>query len=83
MDVVVEFKPSAFKHGFGRADIYHAMAEKIYDAPLADFPDKYGIVGFDTKWNPLEVLYNTTSDDTISVFHARKLQQDFIAKLSI
>jgi hypothetical protein len=63
--------------------IRHIISTRIHDAPLVDFPDKHGIVGFDTKGNPIEALYNPVDDDTISVFHARKLQQDFIAKLSI
>jgi hypothetical protein len=83
MDFVIEFKLSAFRHGFTEADIRHAILKKINYAPLVDFPDKHGIVGFDTRGNPVEVLYNPVDDDTISVFHARKLQQDFIAKLSI
>ena len=83
MDIVIEFKPSAFKHGYTGQVIRHALKNKVYDAPLVDFPDKYGVVGFDTKWNPIEVLYNPIDDTTINVFHARKLQKGFLAELNL
>ena len=79
MAVIITFKPSAFKHGYTEAG--QTLESKIHDAPLVDFPDKYGVVGFDTRWNPVEILYNPVDDDTINVFHVRKLQKDFIAKL--
>jgi hypothetical protein len=32
--------------------------------------DKYLLIGFNRKGNPIEILYNITDDDTINVFHA-------------
>ncbi|GHT46380.1 hypothetical protein AGMMS49936_05210 [Endomicrobiia bacterium] len=83
MDLVIEFRPSAFKHSYTEQDIRHALKNKAYDAPLTDFPDKYGVVGFDAKWNLIEVLYNPIDDNTINVFHARKLQKGFLAGLDL
>jgi hypothetical protein len=82
-DVVIKFKPSAFKHGCAETDIRHALMHKVYAAPLVSFPEKYGVIGFDTQWNPIEVLYNPVDDDTISVFHAMKLRKVFLAQLDI
>jgi hypothetical protein len=82
-DVVIKFKPSAFKHDCTEADICHALKHKIHAAPLFNFPEKYGVVGFDTWWNPIEVLYNPVDDDTISVFHAMKLRKGFLAQLDV
>jgi hypothetical protein len=52
----IKFKLSAFKHDCTEADIRHALKHKIHAAPLVNFPEKYGVVGFDTRWNPIEVL---------------------------
>jgi hypothetical protein len=41
------------------------------------------VVGFDTRWNPIEVLYNPVDVDIISVFHAIKLQKGFLAQLDV
>jgi hypothetical protein len=75
MDFVIEFNPDAFKHGASDVDIRRAFDTAVYDGLLdeaddEDARDKYLLIGFDCKANPLEVLYNFISDNHVNVFHA-------------
>jgi hypothetical protein len=75
MDFVIEFNSEAFKHGAGEADIRRAFDTAVYDGLLDeadddDARDKYLLIGFDRKANPLEVLYNVMGDHHVNVFHA-------------
>jgi hypothetical protein len=53
MDVVIEFAESAFRHGISEADIRHALKTMIYDIGMQEFPEKYGVIGFDCAGNPI------------------------------
>jgi uncharacterized DUF497 family protein len=74
MDFVIEFNPNAFKHGVKEADIRRAFDTAVYDGLLDeaddDARDKYLLIGFDCKANPIEILYNFMSEYHINVFHA-------------
>jgi len=83
MDVIVEFNKSAFEHNISKEDILHALKTKIHDATIDGFPEKYGVIGFDRTWNPLEIIYNIIDVDSIYVFHAMKLRNSFIKLLDI
>jgi hypothetical protein len=83
MDVIVEFNESAFRHKISKEDILHALKSKIYAAAIDGLPEKYGVIGFDRTGNPLEIMYNTIDDDTISVFHVMKLRKSFITMLGL
>jgi hypothetical protein len=83
MEIVLDFNEAAFRHGISRDDIAHAVKTKIYDAPLGGFPDKYIVIGFDLKGNPLEIMYNPIDDDTINVFHAMKARRTFLAQIGL
>ena len=83
MDIEIVCKPSAYKHGVSEADIRHAYKTRVYEAVLDGFPDKYALIGFDTKGNPLEILYNPADSDTITVFHAMKVRGTFLAELGL
>jgi len=76
MDIAIEFNPAAFKHGVSEEDIRWAFDTARYDGWFngdeGQNRDKYLLVGFDRKGNPLEILYNFSSDNTINVFHAMK-----------
>jgi hypothetical protein len=76
MDLVIEFNPAAFKHQVTEADIRWAFDTATYDAWFnkgdEKGKDKYLLIGFDRKGNPLEILYNVIDDKTINVFHAMK-----------
>jgi hypothetical protein len=76
MAVAIEFNPSAFKHGVSEVDIRHAIATACYDGPMGD-GNKYLVVGFDTRANPLEVLYNE-SDNGMYVFHAMTCRNAYL-----
>jgi len=75
MDFIIEFNPAAFNHKVTEADIYQAFDTAIYDSLLDEPNDddaqgKYLLIGFDSKANPLEILYNFISDYKVNVFHA-------------
>jgi predicted cupin superfamily sugar epimerase len=74
MDVAIEFSPSAFKHNVSEADIRWAFDTAVYDGWFNEGKDKdrYLLIGFDRKGNPLEILYYFIDDETINVFHAMK-----------
>jgi len=75
MDFVIEFNSDAFKHKVTEADIRRAFDTAVYDGFLnepddEDSRDKYLLIGFDCKANPIEILYNFISDYRVNVFHA-------------
>ena len=70
MESTIIFKPTAFKHGLTEADIYWAFSTAKYDLPDEDDEDKRLLIGFSTKGNPLEIMYNELDDGRINVFHA-------------
>jgi len=80
-DVVIEFNLSAFKHDVTEADIRCAFDTAVYDGWFNEGKgidkDKYLLIGFDRKGNPLEILYNFIDDITIGVFHAMKCRSIF------
>jgi hypothetical protein len=51
----VVFSPSAFKHHETETDIYRAIETKIYEGRIKGQDNKFAIVGFNTKGNPIEV----------------------------
>jgi hypothetical protein len=70
MGLVITFSQSAFKHGMSKDDIRRAVAFKLLDHPVEGDEEKNLLVGFDTRANLIELLYNIVDDDTIRVFHA-------------
>jgi hypothetical protein len=73
-ELIVEFHPSAFKHGISEADIRYAIDNSVYDG-LVDSREEESegknlLIGFSTTAVPLEILYNVIDENTISVFHA-------------
>ena len=86
MDFVIEFNPDAFKHGIGELDIRRAFDTVVYDSLLDeagddDARDKYLLIGFDRRANPLEILYNFISDYRVNVFHAMPCRNIYIRLL--
>jgi hypothetical protein len=71
MEPNIVCKPSAFKHGCTFEDIHWAFITAQYDG-LMDEKDaeKHLLIGFNTKGNPLEILYNDLGENTANVFHA-------------
>ena len=76
MEVAIEFNSSAFKHGVSEEDIRWAFDTARYDGWFNEgeeqAKDRYLLIGFDRKGNPIEILYNFINTDTINVFHAMK-----------
>jgi len=77
VDGCIEFNKSAFKHGITEEDIRYAFAHIIFDHPLAGEDEKNLLIGFDTKANVLEIIYNVIGDQTINVFHAMKCRRNW------
>ena len=77
MDACIEFNESAFKHGILEKDIRYAFAHKVFDHPVAGEEEKSLLIGFDTKANLLEILYNVIGEQRINVFHAMKCRKNW------
>jgi len=77
MEPRIVFAPSAFKHGFSEEDIRQAVRTRICDILIDEYEDKYTLIGFDTKGNTLEIIYNLVNDETREVFHAMKYTKSF------
>jgi hypothetical protein len=75
-------KDAAFKHGITEEDIYHAFVTARYDGLVEDGNNKYLLIGFDTKGNPIEILYNEFGDNGKNVFHAMPCRSMFYSLLN-
>jgi hypothetical protein len=80
MEPKILFVPSAFKHGFSEADIRRAVRTRISEALIDEYEDTYAIIGFDSKGNLLEILYNLLDDQTMEVYHAMRYRKSFQKK---
>jgi hypothetical protein len=81
MDLVIRFSKSAFRHGATETDIRRAFETSRYDGPIDDDPGKRLRIGFDSKSNPLEIMYNELDDNSIRVFHAMKCRNIYVPLL--
>jgi len=76
------FRQSAFKHGVTEADIRWALKTVEFDELIHGFENKYRLLGFNTKGNLIEVLYNLINDHRINVFHAFPCSDAFLDSLT-
>ena len=81
MNIKIIFKKSAFKHGVTEADIRWAFNTAKYDNLIEGFDNKYLLIGFNTKGNLIEIIYNELGDNTASVFHAMGCRNELLALL--
>ena len=81
MEDRILFNPSAFKHNETEDDIYRAIETKIYEGRMKGYDNKFAIVGFNTKGNPIEVMYNIVDSGCVQVFHAMNARRGVIAQL--
>jgi hypothetical protein len=81
MELEIVCAPSAFKHGVSEADIHHAITTARYDRMMEGFDDKVLLLGFNTKGNPLEVVYRRVGDNGMYVFHAMKCRNTYLPLL--
>ena len=70
MALEIVYKQSAFKHGFTPLDILWAFNTAKYDRLMEGFDNKFLLIGFNTKGNLIEVMYNEHGEERVSVFHA-------------
>ncbi|GHV11568.1 hypothetical protein AGMMS49938_02470 [Fibrobacterales bacterium] len=61
----IKFNKSAFKHGLSESDILWAFQTFIFEDTLKNEENKYLLIGFDTRANPIEVMYNKIDSDSI------------------
>jgi len=80
MEPKIIYVPSAFKHGFSEADIRRALNTSIREYLIDEYEDKYAIIGFDTRGNTLEIIFNLIDDQTIKVYHAMRCRKSFQRK---
>jgi hypothetical protein len=81
MDDEVVFKLSAFNHGVAEADILKAIDGYLYDGPIDGDVNKRLLLGFDSKNNLLEIMYNIINENRINIFHAMKARRALMALL--
>ncbi|MDR2742137.1 MAG: hypothetical protein LBB98_08295 [Treponema sp.] len=65
MEGRVLFSPSAFKHHETGADIYRAIETKIYEGRIKGRDNKFAVIGFNTKGNPIEVMYTIIGSGSV------------------
>jgi hypothetical protein len=81
MELTIVCKPSAFKHGISETDIRWAFNTARYDRFMEGDGNRYLLIGFDTRGNPLEVMYNDLGDQRVNVFHAMKCRDALFSLL--
>jgi hypothetical protein len=77
----IRFNNAAFKHDVTMADIFSAFETYIFEDPVEGEDNKFLLIGFDTKANPIEVMYNRIDEERINVFHAMPLRTAYEALL--
>jgi hypothetical protein len=78
MAMGITYNQSAFKHGLTSADIEWAFLHPIRNGLLEDYENKYLLVGFDRRGNPIEVMYNRIDSEQVNVFHAMICRKSFL-----
>ena len=84
MPVEIIFNQSAFKHGITEQDIRSALSTFLIDIAFGEGIDnyeKYLIIGFDSKGNLIEVMYNIIDEQNINIFHAMKCRKEYLKLL--
>jgi hypothetical protein len=77
MELEFTFRESAFQHHLTEADIRHAFATYRHIGQYDNRENVYLLLGFDTKANPVEILYNEYGENGVNVFHAMPCQDRF------
>jgi hypothetical protein len=80
IQAIIEFTESAFKHNIIEGDIRHAMLHPVYD-DVQDSGESHLLIGFDSRMNLLEIVYNIIDDQTYKVFHAMRCRNSYYKKL--
>ncbi|GHU91719.1 hypothetical protein FACS189476_12410 [Spirochaetia bacterium] len=80
MDYEFYFRKSAFEHHLTEADIRHAFKTCRYMGLYDERDNVFILLGFDTKANPVEILYNAIGEDSVNVFHAMPCRSQFLSQ---
>ena len=78
MELEFILRNTSFKHGLDEADIRQAFKTCRYMGQYGDRENVYLLLGFDTKANPVEILYNEIGERGVNVFHAMPCQNRFL-----
>ena len=70
MDLQFRFREAALKHKVTEADIRHAFENFRTIRQFQNRENVYLLIGFDSKANPIEILYNEFGENGVNVFHA-------------
>jgi hypothetical protein len=81
-ELEIVFKKSAFKHGLSEEDIKWAFKTVEYDELIEGQENKYRLLGFNTKGNLVEIIYNLVNDHRVNVFHAMLCPDAFFSLLA-
>jgi len=81
MGLQFRIRKTALKHKVTEADICHAFESFRTIRRFQNRENVYLLVGFDTKANPIEILYNEYGDNGVNVFHAMACQDRFLRLL--
>jgi hypothetical protein len=77
----IRYDTSAFKHHLSEADIIWAIKTARYEELLDGFDDKYLLLGFDIKGNPVEIVYHSFGENGMYVFHAMPCRKVYLPLL--
>jgi len=80
MDSGIICNMSAFKHGITEADIEWAFLHPIANGLLTDYENKYLLIGYNTRGNLIEIMYNRIDEERVNVFHAMKCRKRLLPR---
>jgi len=78
MELEFVFRESAFKHNLGEIDIRQAFKTCRYMGQYGNRENVYLLLGFDTKANPVEIMYNEFGENGVNIFHAMQCRKQFL-----
>jgi len=83
MFIKIEYKKSAFRHGFSIEDINWAYTHYRYDGPIEDMDNKFLRIGFNQSGNLLEIMYNEIDEHSVNIFHVMKCRSIYFHLLNL
>jgi len=78
MELEFIFRKSALKHNLDEEDIRNVFKTCRYMSQYNNRENVYLLLGFNTKANPVEILYNEFGENGVNVFHAMPCRDQFI-----
>ena len=78
MELEFIFRKSALKHNLDEEDIRNVFKTCRYMSQYNNRENVYLLLGFNTKANPVEILYNEFEENGVNVFHAMPCRDQFI-----